>query len=126
MCLQVLFLGPALPSTFDLISEKLVVSPVLRTLTLKVRRSRACGGKEGWVSRPLPPSTPCGLSKPPLLCATRRMRNRLALCCLKSGDASTRPKFVLLMLVFRVRIAWVVARTRRTTMRPLLLELGAD
>ncbi|CAM9990804.1 unnamed protein product, partial [Hapterophycus canaliculatus] len=37
MCLQVLFLGPALPSTFDLISEKLVVSPVLRTLTLKVR-----------------------------------------------------------------------------------------
>eukprot|EP00752_Nemacystus_decipiens_P016753 g14991.t1 len=35
MCLQVLFLGPALPSTFDLISEKLVVSPVLRTLTLK-------------------------------------------------------------------------------------------
>lgn len=35
MCLQVLFLGPALPSTFGLISEKLVVSPVLRTLTLK-------------------------------------------------------------------------------------------
>lgn len=37
MCLQVLFLGPALPSTFGLISEKLVVSPVLRTLTLKVK-----------------------------------------------------------------------------------------
>lgn len=35
MCLQVLFLGPALPSTFELISKKLVVSPVLRTLTLK-------------------------------------------------------------------------------------------
>ena len=35
MCLQVLFLGPASPSTFDLVSEKLVVSPVLRTLTLK-------------------------------------------------------------------------------------------
>eukprot|EP00903_Cladosiphon_okamuranus_P014606 g13544.t2 len=35
MCLQVLFLGPALPSTFAVISEKLVVSPVLRTLTLK-------------------------------------------------------------------------------------------
>ncbi|CAN0156851.1 unnamed protein product, partial [Ectocarpus sp. 6 AP-2014] len=35
MCLQVLFLGPALPSTFGVVSEKLVVSPVLRTLTLK-------------------------------------------------------------------------------------------
>lgn len=35
MCLQVLFLGPALPTTFGVISEKLVVSPVLRTLTLK-------------------------------------------------------------------------------------------
>lgn len=35
MCLQVLFLGPALPTTFSIISEKLVVSPVLRTLTLK-------------------------------------------------------------------------------------------
>lgn len=34
MCLQVLFLGPASPSTFALVSEKLVVSPVLRTLTL--------------------------------------------------------------------------------------------
>lgn len=34
MCLQVLFLGPALPSTFALLSEKLVVSPVLRVLTL--------------------------------------------------------------------------------------------
>lgn len=35
MCLQVLFLGPALPTTFAIVSEKLVVSPVLRTLTLK-------------------------------------------------------------------------------------------
>ncbi|CAN0495050.1 unnamed protein product, partial [Laminaria digitata] len=35
MCLQVLFLGPALPTTFGIVSEKLVVSPVLRTLTLK-------------------------------------------------------------------------------------------
>lgn len=35
MCLQVLFLGPALPGTFDIVSERLVVSPVLRTLTLK-------------------------------------------------------------------------------------------
>lgn len=34
MCLQVLFLGPALPSTFGVLSEKLVVSPVLRILTL--------------------------------------------------------------------------------------------
>lgn len=35
MCLQVLFLGPALPETFDIVSERLIVSPVLRTLTLK-------------------------------------------------------------------------------------------
>lgn len=41
MCLQVLFLGPALPSTFGVVSEKLVVSPVLRTLTLKVRLVKA-------------------------------------------------------------------------------------
>lgn len=34
MCLQVLFLGPASPATFGLLSEKLVVSPVLRVLTL--------------------------------------------------------------------------------------------